>query len=285
MNRIVLLAGLMAVLKCNAAPNIRPFVTCMSVDAANSTASYYFGYESFEQTVTSIPAGAENRIVPPPANRNQPTLFLPGYFEKAFRVVVPFPTSSMVWVFNGFSAILDPSSVKSCEPTSVPSLPPATVGAPYSQQLVTAGPHGPLSWTAIGSFPGGLSLSSDGRINGTPLAGGNFSLSIQVTDGLATSTRTYSLAVRSGLDINDAASVRVPGFAPQFRLATVTSAAISATASCNADEFLVSGGGVCTVPNSNTVLGRIASSAPSGNGWNVTCSGGTASAVAICSLK
>jgi hypothetical protein len=48
---------------------------------------------------------------------------------------------------------------------------------------------------------------------------------------------------------------------------------------------VVTGGGSCNVPNSNTVLGRIATSEPSSNGWQVTCSGGTATAVAVCNLK
>jgi hypothetical protein len=39
------------------------------------------------------------------------------------------------------------------------------------------------------------------------------------------------------------------------------------------------------VPNTNTISGRLASSAPSGsNGWTVTCSTGNATAVALCAL-
>jgi hypothetical protein len=40
------------------------------------------------------------------------------------------------------------------------------------------------------------------------------------------------------------------------------------------------------VPNTNTISGRIASSAPVGVGtWSVSCSTGQATAVAVCALK
>jgi hypothetical protein len=85
--------------------------------------------------------------------------------------------------------------------------------------------------------------------------------------------------------VDDAVSTRAAGFTPNFRVVTNVGATISTTATCNQNEFVITGGGGCTVPNSNTVLGRIATSGPASNGWQVTCSGGTATAVAVCSLK
>jgi hypothetical protein len=47
----------------------------------------------------------------------------------------------------------------------------------------------------------------------------------------------------------------------------------------------VTGGGACTVPNSNTIQGRIATNQPTANGWTISCSGGTATAVVVCQSK
>ncbi|HYP05040.1 MAG TPA: putative Ig domain-containing protein [Bryobacteraceae bacterium] len=50
--------------------------------------------------------------------------------------------------------------------TSGCSLPPTTVGVPYSQALTVAGGAAPYVWTALGSMPPGLSLSPDGLVSG-----------------------------------------------------------------------------------------------------------------------
>ena len=52
------------------------------------------------------------------------------------------------------------------------SLPPATVGSPYSATLSASGGTPPYSWSVTsGSLPPGLSLSPSGKIAGTPTAG------------------------------------------------------------------------------------------------------------------
>ncbi len=77
-----------------------------------------------------------------------------------------------------------------------------------------------------------------------------------------------------------------PGVAPATRTVIVPSASARSAASCNATEFLLTGGGICTVPNTNGINGRIASSAPDGNnGWATSCSAGQATAVALCAAK
>jgi hypothetical protein len=96
---------------------ITPFLSCIEVNAAGTEYTAYFGYESKEAEIQQIVVGAENRFVPPPANRQQPVLFFPGYHERAFRVTHPF--SSIVWVFNGFSVIVDPTSAPRCTPAPV----------------------------------------------------------------------------------------------------------------------------------------------------------------------
>jgi hypothetical protein len=96
---------------------ITPFLSCIEVNGAGTEYTAYFGYESKEADIQQIVIGAENRFVPPPANRQQPSLFFPGYHERAFRVTNPF--SSIVWVFNGHSIIVDPTSAPRCTPPPV----------------------------------------------------------------------------------------------------------------------------------------------------------------------
>jgi hypothetical protein len=64
---------------------------------------------------------------------------------------------------------------------------------------------------------------------------------------------------------------------------TAPTTTATATASCGTGQVLISGGGSCTVPNSNSILGRMASCGPAGNNsWTVSCSAGQATAIALC---
>lgn len=64
------------------------------------------------------------------------------------------------------------------------TLPKATVGAAYSQQLAYSSGTAPVAWSlAPGSaLPAGLSLSSSGLIQGTPTATGSTSFTVQASD-------------------------------------------------------------------------------------------------------
>src|ERR1044072_1986991 len=66
--------------------NITPFLNCVEVDSATGALTAYFGYESFEADAVQIPVGGDNRFLPPPANRNQPTMFYLGLHERAVTV-------------------------------------------------------------------------------------------------------------------------------------------------------------------------------------------------------
>lgn len=266
--------------------NITPFLTCLTHDTVAATATAYFGYESFEPAVVTIPTGNNNRFIPDPPNRNQPQLFSPGYFEKAFRVTFPI-ASSIFWSFNGFAIPVAGGTSLPC-PSAVPppsNLPPAVAALPYSQQLAAIGGQSGITWSPVSGVPAGLTLSPNGLLTGTPQVPGQNNITVQATDGINTTQRQYGLLVGNGLTIDDAISTRAPGFTPQFRLVTNIATVISATAACDVTEFVVTGGGACTVPNSNAVLGRVASSGLALNGWQVTCSGGTATAFAVCSKQ
>ena len=75
----------------------------------------------------------------------------------------------------------------------------AMVGVPYSFVLEASGGQAPYTWSALGSLPAGLSLSSAGVISGTPSAQGTVSFAVRVTDGAGNSANAnYSLAVAAG---------------------------------------------------------------------------------------
>jgi hypothetical protein len=84
------------------------------------------------------------------------------------------------------------------------TLPSASTGTAYSQNLAATGGDGDLAWNlASGSLPAGLTLSSSGVISGTPTATGTANFTVRVIDSdtnLATSdadTQLLTLTVSS----------------------------------------------------------------------------------------
>ena len=82
------------------------------------------------------------------------------------------------------------------------SLPDATVGAPYSQQLTASGGVAPYRWKAQGALPTGLTLSKAGVISGTvdgSVTPGTYPIKVKVTDSKTPTkeilTATLSLTV------------------------------------------------------------------------------------------
>lgn len=276
---LLLAAALPNIASAQAQVKITPFLHC--VDSGPSGITYYFGYESFEQSVIQLPFGSNNRFIPDPSDRQQPALYFPGLHERAFRITAPV-NGTVLWVFNSQITIGSPNGTPCVAPHA---LPVAVTGVPYFQQLSALGgsPAG-RTWTATG-VPAGLTLSSSGLLSGTPLNKGVFNMTVTATDGAATATTKYSLTVNDALTISDALSLRPPGFVPQFRTVTQPGVSNSAVASCDLQEFVITGGGSCIVPNQNTIQGRVATSLATANGWSITCSGGTATAFAVCQLK
>jgi hypothetical protein len=81
------------------------------------------------------------------------------------------------------------------------SLPPATVGAPYSQSLSAFGGSGKYTWSVSG-LPQGLTSDTNGLISGTPAAAGSFPLNLTVRDTSEnTVTATVTLQVNSSFRI------------------------------------------------------------------------------------
>ena len=85
------------------------------------------------------------------------------------------------------------------------SLPAATEGTPYSQQLSAVGGTAPYKWKAVAaSLPSGLTLSKTGLLSGTipaTVTPGNYTINVTVTDKSSpkeTATASLTLSVQAG---------------------------------------------------------------------------------------
>jgi hypothetical protein len=82
------------------------------------------------------------------------------------------------------------------------SLPTATVGTSYSQQLRASGGVPPYKWKATAAtLPPGLTVSKTGLLSGTPTTPGNYTITVTVTDKTSptplTATGSITLSVGS----------------------------------------------------------------------------------------
>ncbi len=104
----------------------------------------------------------------------------------------------------------DENAIRFIYPGTAPSAPliiatstmlGARVGAFFSQTLVAAGGVTPYNWRLVGgALPPGLNLTSGGTISGTPLAGGTFNFTVQLTDAAFHSVqRALSISVAGGV--------------------------------------------------------------------------------------
>ena len=85
------------------------------------------------------------------------------------------------------------------------SLPDAFVGTPYSYTLSATGNAGPVTWTANGNVPPGLTLDSNGVLAGTPAAG-FYNIDFRISDGVDTVYRNVGLFV-SAIQITSAGAL------------------------------------------------------------------------------
>ncbi len=78
-------------------------------------------------------------------------------------------------------------------------LPDAVIGVPYNFTFLSNGGISPTTWQlASGQLPAGLTLNSNGALNGTPTATGSFTFTVQAGDGSSPSqTITLSVGIKS----------------------------------------------------------------------------------------
>ncbi|HEV7310851.1 beta strand repeat-containing protein, partial [Ensifer sp.] len=108
----------------------------------------------------------------------------------------------------------------------------ATVADAYDLTIAAANGASPYTYAVTGgALPAGLTLAADGRLSGTPTAGGPATFTVTATDANnATGTASYSLAV----------AVEAPS-------AGATSATVAANSSANAITPNLSGGSAASV--------------------------------------
>lgn len=263
------------------------FLHSVEYTQAGEPTAAIFGYELRAQDPVRISAGGPcNFLLPTNFRPGLISTFQPGLHERAFRVGVLKTERRMLWILGEKLVDADLATATPSAPLgTLPNLPAATAGSPYSQQLAASGGQAPLTWSELGPLPDGLTLSSNGKLSGTPTTAGTFVVKARVSDGAADFASAYSLTIADGVVINDAVSTRAPGFTPQFRLVSATARSPEAIAQCDANEFVVTGGAACTGPNGGILRGLVASSQPNATGWAVKCAFGAATAIAVCSAR
>ncbi|MDD3926519.1 MAG: S8 family serine peptidase, partial [bacterium] len=96
------------------------------------------------------------------------------------------------------------------------SLPHATEGMAYEQTLSASGGTKPYTWSMVsGSLPGGMSLSSEGVLSGTPVSAGTYGFTVRVRDAAspaATADKQLSLVVDPPLTYRFPAGISLISF-------------------------------------------------------------------------
>jgi hypothetical protein len=172
--------------------------------------------------------------IPDPRPTNVTLTLAPG--EKAqvtLRGVLD--PAQMLQVTTGLAAVVVPHGGGSIAAsllvsTEAGGLPGARVGVPYAATLQATGGVAPYTWSLApgsGPPPAGLTLTSDGRIVGTPTAAGTATFTAQVTDAASTpgqNGRTFTLAVsRNATTTALQSSAATVVFGQRFTLAATVS--------------------------------------------------------------
>ncbi|WP_338679375.1 IPT/TIG domain-containing protein [Janthinobacterium sp. TB1-E2] len=116
------------------------------------------------------------------------------------------------------------------------SLPGATVGTAYSQQLTANGGIGPYAFAVTGTVPAGMTLSTSGALSGTPTAAGSFALSVTVTD-----TRQFTVTKNYVLPVASATLALTPASLPNPTAEAAYSTTLTATGGTAPYSFAVIG--------------------------------------------
>ena len=154
-------------------------------------------------TLSAVPAG----IVTLPAGNS--VQVLANQFSASFPITAGAlaGTTQVTATIGGSSASAD-VTVSLAPPLLVlpaQTVPPATVGVPYSHQLIATGGILPRTWSPIVGPPLGLTLSPGGVLSGTPTTAGTPSFTVQVQDAgtlAQTVNRTLNITISPPAALN-----------------------------------------------------------------------------------
>ena len=231
---------------------LAPIMDCVTYNPTANTVTVDWGYANTGTTDKIINPGPGNFFTPAPSFQGQTITFVPGEFHHVFQTTFDLTvTGSSSWHLQGITETASNDPTHYCVPDSTPCWDANANGV--------CDPAEDINGDGVCD-----ARDCQGRIGATGAAG---------PQGARGATGPPGPAGTSGLS-------------PAIRVVTNPSTLATAAVSCDVTEVLLNGGGTCAVPNSNSISGRLASSAPSGaNSWTVSCSTGQATAVALCSLK
>jgi hypothetical protein len=157
------------------------------------------------------------------------------------------------------------------------SLPDATVGSAYSQDLSASSGTSPYSWSVTsGSLPAGLSLASDGTISGTPTTAGTSTFTVQLTDS---SSPASTVTAQLSLTVDPAALAVTTSSLPDGAAGSAYSQDLSASGGTSPYSWSVTSGSLpagLSLASDGTISGTPASAGTSTFTVQVTDSGNPA---------
>lgn len=118
-----------------------------------------------------------------------------------------------------------------------PELPAAFAGAPYSYTFGPLGNAGAVTFSSI-SVPAGMTLSAAGVLSGMPTSPGQTSVQFNLSDGVDTQFRSYSLPVES---INVTAAGPAPAVLPNITQNVAYSTTVTASGGTGGYTYTASG--------------------------------------------
>nr|WP_184442037.1 putative Ig domain-containing protein [Xanthomonas cannabis] len=143
--------------------------------------------------------------------------------NETYRVVLSSATNATIARATGTGTINNDDAVVVIAPASLPA---ATAGTAYTQNLSASGGTAPYTFAlSAGALPAGVTLNASGVLSGTPTASGSFNFTVSATDSGAptTGSRAYTLVV-AGAAVNLPATTLAPGTAGQAYSAAITPA-------------------------------------------------------------
>ena len=172
-----------------------PFATAPSIVTDPAAQSLAVGnpLHLFVSTAGTGPFTYQWRRGPTPVGHNSPVFELPS-------ATLADAGAYTVTVTNATGQTVSAPAQITINPAlaiTTAELPRATVGRPYQFALAALGGTSTRAWTLIAStLPPGLALTSDGRIQGTPIAPARATLTLRVADISGAATRVLALDVR-----------------------------------------------------------------------------------------